>query len=45
MLVVSSFGASDRRVTSALAVRRNELVAAIADEVVFGAVTPGGRLA
>lgn len=45
MLVVSGFNAGDRRVTSALAVRRNELVAAIVDEVVFGAITPGGRLA
>lgn len=45
MLVVSGFGATERRVTSALAVRRNELVAALADEVVFGTITSGGRLA
>jgi predicted Rossmann fold nucleotide-binding protein DprA/Smf involved in DNA uptake len=44
MLVLSMFPASERRVTKDLAVERNRFVAALADEVVFAHVTPGGGL-
>lgn len=44
LLVLSSFAAAVRRITTDLAVERNRLVAAIADEVVFAHVTPGGHL-
>jgi len=43
-LALSPFPASERRVTKDLAVERNRLVAALADEVVFAHVTPGGQL-
>jgi hypothetical protein len=44
LLVVSRFPASSRRVTESLATDRNQLVAALADEVVFAHVSPGGHL-
>ena len=44
LLVLSQFPASERRVTKELAVLRNQLVAALADEVVFAHITPGGHL-
>jgi predicted Rossmann fold nucleotide-binding protein DprA/Smf involved in DNA uptake len=44
LLALSPFPASERRVTKNLAVQRNRLVAALADEVVFAHVTPGGHL-
>jgi hypothetical protein len=44
LLVLSQFPASEKRVTKDLAVRRNQLVAALADEVVFAHITPGGHL-
>jgi predicted Rossmann fold nucleotide-binding protein DprA/Smf involved in DNA uptake len=44
LLVLSQFAASERRVTTELAVRRNQLAAALADEVVFAYITPGGHL-
>ncbi|MBI4517204.1 MAG: DNA-processing protein DprA [Deltaproteobacteria bacterium] len=44
LLVLSPFPASERRVTKSLATDRNRLVAALADEVVFGHITPGGHL-
>lgn len=42
LLVVSAFGAADKRTTAALAARRNELVVALADEVWIAHITPGG---
>jgi predicted Rossmann fold nucleotide-binding protein DprA/Smf involved in DNA uptake len=44
LLVLSQFPASERRVIKALAIRRNQLVAALADEVVFAHIAPGGHL-
>lgn len=44
MLILSRFPASERRATKSLAVARNQLVAALADEVVFAHITPGGHL-
>lgn len=43
-LILSCFNDSEDRVTADLAVRRNELVAALADEVWFAHVTPGGHM-
>lgn len=44
LLILSGFNESERRVTSELAARRNEFVAAIADEVWFVHITPGGQM-
>jgi hypothetical protein len=44
MLILSPFPASERRATKSLAVARNQLVAALADEVVFAHITPDGHL-
>lgn len=44
LLFLSCFPASERRVTTALAARRNELVAALADETWFAHVEPGGQM-
>jgi predicted Rossmann fold nucleotide-binding protein DprA/Smf involved in DNA uptake len=44
LLVLSQFPASERRVTKDLAVRRNQLAAALADDVVFAHIAPGGHL-
>lgn len=44
LLVLSKFPASERRVTRQLAIERNELVAALADELVFVHKTPAGHL-
>jgi predicted Rossmann fold nucleotide-binding protein DprA/Smf involved in DNA uptake len=44
LLFLSFFGPTDRRVTRELAAHRNNFVAALADEVVFAYVEPGGRL-
>ena len=44
LLVLSAFRSSDRRVTKNLAMERNKLVAALADEVVFAHISPGGQL-
>jgi predicted Rossmann fold nucleotide-binding protein DprA/Smf involved in DNA uptake len=43
LLILSCFPERERRVTAALASRRNEFVAALADEVWFAHITPGGR--
>ena len=43
MLVLSPFGAGQRRVTAALATERNEFVLALADEAWFVHVAPGGE--
>jgi predicted Rossmann fold nucleotide-binding protein DprA/Smf involved in DNA uptake len=44
LLILSCFKPTDRRVTEELASRRNEFVAALADEVWFAHITPGGRM-
>jgi hypothetical protein len=43
LLILSGFTAAERRVTTELAIRRNALVAALAEEVCFAHVTPGGQ--
>jgi hypothetical protein len=43
LLILSGFTAAEKRVTAELAARRNALVAALADEVCFAHVTPGGQ--
>ena len=45
MLVLSIFPPSIARKTAALAAQRNDFVAALADDIWFAHVTPGGRLA
>lgn len=45
LLIVTPFPDTVRRVTADLAARRNELVAALADEVCFAHITPGGQMA
>jgi predicted Rossmann fold nucleotide-binding protein DprA/Smf involved in DNA uptake len=42
LLILSGFTAAEKRVTTELATRRNALVAALADEVCFAHITPGG---
>lgn len=44
LLILSCFNESERRVTADLAARRNEFVAALADEVWFAHITPGGQM-
>jgi hypothetical protein len=44
LLVLSPFLASERRVTKDLAMKRNRFVAALADDVVFVHIAPGGHL-
>jgi predicted Rossmann fold nucleotide-binding protein DprA/Smf involved in DNA uptake len=44
LLILSCFKPTDRRVTEELAARRNELVAALANEVWFAHITPGGQM-
>ncbi len=44
LLVLSPFAPRENRVTAALATRRNEFVAALADEVWFAHITAGGEL-
>jgi predicted Rossmann fold nucleotide-binding protein DprA/Smf involved in DNA uptake len=44
LLVLSPFPASERRVTKHLAMDRNRFVVALADEVVFAHIAPGGQL-
>jgi predicted Rossmann fold nucleotide-binding protein DprA/Smf involved in DNA uptake len=45
LLILSCFNEGERRVTAELAARRNELVAALADEVWFAHIAPGGNMA
>ena len=45
LLILSCFNDSERRVTADLAARRKEFVAALADEVWFAHITPGGHMA
>ena len=44
LLILSCFTENEGRPTTDLAARRNELVAALADEVWFAHITPGGRM-
>ena len=44
LLLLSAFSATQRRATAELAARRNELVAALADEVWFAHIAPGGKM-
>ena len=44
LLILSSFNEGERRITTALAARRNEFVAALADEVWFAHIAPGGQM-
>ena len=43
LLILSGFAETATRVTAELATRRNEIVAALADEVWFAHITPGGQ--
>ncbi len=43
LLILSGFAATEKRVTTELATRRNAFVAALADEVCFAHITPGGQ--
>ena len=43
LLILSAFTAAEKRVTAELANRRNALVAALAEEVCFAHITPGGQ--
>jgi hypothetical protein len=45
LMIVSPFPETERRVTADLASQRNRFVAAMADEVVFAYISPGGSLA
>jgi len=45
LTIISPFPAEEKRATADLARQRNRLVAAMADEVVFGFIAPGGNLA
>jgi hypothetical protein len=44
LLILSIFPQTESRITADLATRRNELVAALADQVFVAYATPGGRL-
>jgi hypothetical protein len=44
ILILSCFAGTESRITSALAARRNEFVAALADEIWFAHITPGGQM-
>jgi predicted Rossmann fold nucleotide-binding protein DprA/Smf involved in DNA uptake len=44
MLILSAFAATATRITAELAARRNEFVAALADEVYIAHATAGGQL-
>jgi len=43
LLILSAFSETDNRPTKELATRRNEIVAALADEAWFVYITPGGK--
>jgi len=44
LLVLSSFSATEKRMTAALADRRNQMAVALADEAYFAHIAPGGRI-
>ena len=43
LLILSAFADAEKRVTTELATRRNAFAAALADEVSFAHITPGGQ--
>ena len=43
LLLLSGFAVAEKRITAELATRRNDFVAALADEVCFAHITPGGK--
>ena len=43
LLLLSGFTSAEKRITTELATRRNTLAAALADEVYFAHITPGGK--
>jgi predicted Rossmann fold nucleotide-binding protein DprA/Smf involved in DNA uptake len=43
LLILSGFTDAEKRVTNELAIRRNALVAALADEACFAHINPGGQ--
>ena len=45
LLILSGFAATEKRITTELATRRNEFIAALADEAWFAHITPGGQTA
>jgi hypothetical protein len=45
LTIISPFTPGDRRASAELGRRRNRFIMALADEIVFGFVTPGGSLA
>lgn len=44
MLILSAFSKTEMRITAELAARRNEIVAALADEIYLAHATPGGHV-
>lgn len=44
LLILSCFDTRHNRVTTALAIRRNEFIAAVSDEVWFAHIAPGGEM-
>lgn len=44
LLILSGFHEEENRITAELATRRNDFVAALADEVCFAHITPGGQV-
>jgi predicted Rossmann fold nucleotide-binding protein DprA/Smf involved in DNA uptake len=44
VLILSIFSASERRMTAKLSTQRNQMVAALADEICFMHISPGGRM-
>ena len=44
VLILSMFPASEPRMTAKLSTQRNQMVAALADEIYFIHITPGGRM-
>ena len=44
LTIISPFPATEKRATADLARQRNRLVAALAEEVVFAFISPGGSL-
>jgi len=44
ILILSCFTGGNHRATTSLAIRRNEFVAALADEVWFAHIVPGGKM-
>ena len=44
MLILSCFRPEEKRISTELAIRRNEFVAALADELWFVHITPGGQM-